>query len=310
MQLEKITAQVRPRPAWEAIDLGFMMIQRWFRTITTSWLAVTLPVFLVINYFYYDRPVLAVLIFWWLLPIFDRIPLHILSRALFGEVPSVKSILKESHRLLLPHIIKSLTLYRLDFARSYNLPVWQLERLSGKARRERADVLKKMQYSPAVGLSLICILIEIIIFTSLFGVVLMFLPEFYAEKMTDLIMDGEGVWWTGPLINLFVYLTFMLVEPFYVAGGFSLYINRRTELEGWDIEIIFRQLARRIQTFAKSAVLVIGFILVFCVAAPFTAVTGYAEEAQVEEVQMEKVQQVDSSLLTAISNKKAKKTID
>jgi len=30
-----------------------------------------------------------------------------------------------------------------------------------------------------------------------------------------------------------------------VASDFTLYLNRRTELEGWDIEIAFRQLAAR-----------------------------------------------------------------
>jgi hypothetical protein len=26
------------------------------------------------------------------------------------------------------------------------------------------------------------------------------------------------------------------IEPFYVAGGFAMYLNRRAELEAWDIE--------------------------------------------------------------------------
>ena len=56
--------------------------------------------------------------FEFLLPIFDRIPLHILSRALFGEVVTTKSLLKDWARILLPHLIKSLTIYRLDFARA------------------------------------------------------------------------------------------------------------------------------------------------------------------------------------------------
>jgi len=33
-----------------------------------------------------------------------------------------------------------------------------------------------------------------------------------------------------------------MVAPFYVASGFSLYLNRRMALEGWDIEIAFRRL--------------------------------------------------------------------
>jgi len=34
-----------------------------------------------------------------------------------------------------------------------------------------------------------------------------------------------------------------LIEPFYVAGGFALYLKRRTDLEAWDVELLFRRLA-------------------------------------------------------------------
>jgi hypothetical protein len=37
-----------------------------------------------------------------------------------------------------------------------------------------------------------------------------------------------------------------VVEPYYVAAGFSLYLARRSELEGWDIEVAFRRLSRRL----------------------------------------------------------------
>lgn len=263
MQLEKVTAQVRPRPAWEAVDLGFMMLQKWLRPTLVSWVVITLPFFVVINYFFYDRPVLAAFLFWWLLPIFDRVTLHILSRALFSEVISVRGLLKDWHRIFLPHLIKSLTLYRLDFARSYNLPVWQLEKLKGRARAERSRVLKKLQYSAAVGLGLMGLMMDFIVFVGLFGLVMMFMPEYYAGQMALALFEGGDVWWVGPVVNLFVYLTLLIVSPFYVAGGFSLYINRRTELEGWDIEIVFRQLLQRAGRFSQAAAWVFAFLIVF-----------------------------------------------
>ena len=37
-------------------------------------------------------------------------------------------------------------------------------------------------------------------------------------------------------------LALSIVAPFYVAGGFALYLTRRTELEAWDIEISFRRI--------------------------------------------------------------------
>jgi hypothetical protein len=36
-------------------------------------------------------------------------------------------------------------------------------------------------------------------------------------------------------------LVIIVVEPFYVAAGFAMYLNRRAELEAWDIEQEFRR---------------------------------------------------------------------
>ena len=32
----------------------------------------------------------------------------------------------------------------------------------------------------------------------------------------------------------------LVVEPFYVGAGFAMYLNRRVELEAWDVEQEFR----------------------------------------------------------------------
>ena len=37
------------------------------------------------------------------------------------------------------------------------------------------------------------------------------------------------------------------IEPFYVGAGFGLYLDRRTQIEGWDIEIAFRRMRLRLQ---------------------------------------------------------------
>jgi hypothetical protein len=33
----------------------------------------------------------------------------------------------------------------------------------------------------------------------------------------------------------------VVLEPFYVAAGFAMYLNRRVQLEAWDIEQEFRR---------------------------------------------------------------------
>jgi hypothetical protein len=40
---------------------------------------------------------------------------------------------------------------------------------------------------------------------------------------------------------------YMLVETLYVCMGFSLYINSRIEVEGWDIEIMFRGFSEKLK---------------------------------------------------------------
>ena len=266
MQIDKMTARVRPRKPWEAVDLGFMMVQQWWKNIALSWLLLTLPIFIFINAVLIDHEVWAAILFWWLKPLYDRIPLHIISRALFGNVVSLKATLKATPRLVFPHMIKMLTILRLDPTRSFNLPIWQLEKLKGNARVQRSSVLKKISGGSAFGLTFLCFLMELIFFFSLLALVFMFAPEYYTDAIGTALLPTEAnnVWWAGIVINFFIYLAYFVVEPFYVAGGFALYINRRTQLEGWDIEIAFRQLAQRVHKprhYGSAAVLLVAMTL-------------------------------------------------
>ena len=38
-------------------------------------------------------------------------------------------------------------------------------------------------------------------------------------------------------------MALLLIEPLYVAGGFALYLKRRSDLEAWDVEMQLRRLA-------------------------------------------------------------------
>jgi len=301
-----MTARVRPRQSWEAIDLGFMLVQQWWTKIAFSWVIFTLPVFILINFLLIDHYIWAMVVFWWFMPIFDRIPLHIISRALFGEIETNKKNLKSILKIILfPHFIKMLTFLRFDPGRSFNQPVWQLEKLRGKARAERARVLKKMTSGSAFALTVMCMLIEVILFISLLGLVFLLVPAAYTDALNAALSPSsiEENWWGGVSINFLLYLSFFIVQPFYVAGGFSLYINRRTQLEGWDIEIVFRQLAQRI---AKSSKYVAGFALTLSVMVGsllYPADPSFAAEK--DQMGLETFNSA-----SAITNAEARKTID
>ena len=59
-----------------------------------SWALLTLPLFAVLSLLLWQHPTLAILIFWWLKPAFERLPLYILSHALFGDTPTLRQALR------------------------------------------------------------------------------------------------------------------------------------------------------------------------------------------------------------------------
>jgi hypothetical protein len=73
MQLERLAITLRPRNAWEAVDLGYAMVQQWWRPVMKAWLAVYVPAVIIINLLCWQAPVAAVFILWWLKPAFDRV---------------------------------------------------------------------------------------------------------------------------------------------------------------------------------------------------------------------------------------------
>src|SRR3546814_2672705 len=101
------------------MDRGGLMSQQHRRLLMTSWAVVTLPVFALVSLLLWDSPSLAMFLFWWLKPAFDRLPLYILSKALFGETPTLKQTLRQWPALLKPQLLASLTWRRLSLSRSF-----------------------------------------------------------------------------------------------------------------------------------------------------------------------------------------------
>jgi hypothetical protein len=52
--------------------------------------------------------------------------------------------------------------------------------------------------------------------------------------------DESG--WSAFARNALVFTAISVIEPLYVASGFALYLNRRTNLEAWDLELAFRRI--------------------------------------------------------------------
>ncbi|MHC8291013.1 DUF4129 domain-containing protein [Pseudomonas sp. XS1P51] len=263
MRLSDATVVIRPRSTWEAMDLGVLLSQRHRRLLMTSWAIVTLPVFALLTLLLWDSPSLAAFIFWWLKPAFERLPLYILSKAMFGETPTLKQALRQWPRLLKPQLLASLTWRRLSLSRSFLMPVMQLEGLSGQARQQRLQVLLQRDGGAARWLTIIGVHLESALWIGLMVLFYMLLPQQVELDWSwqTLLSAATQDWrWLEHLTNVFYVLVLVVWEPIYVACGFSLYLNRRTVLEAWDIELVFRRLRQRMSS-AAITLLLAAFLL-------------------------------------------------
>ena len=251
MQLDRIEAIVRPRNSWESIDLGFSMMQRWWQPLYKVWFSLMLPFFFLLTLLFHDALWIAALLIWWLKPCYDRIILHFLSHALFGEQPNIWQTLTALPKLSKSRVLLALSFGRFDFARSFNLSVAQLENLRGKAASQRIRLLQKSTRNTAVWLTIVCLHFELVLYLSLFGLTFLMLPVAHDFDFFTSVFYGE-TFWVDFLNVFFGFIGLSIIEPLYVAGGFALYLNRRTHLEGWDIELMFRQIETKLNSSEKS----------------------------------------------------------
>lgn len=268
MQLDRLTVVLRPRNPWEAMDLGLAMARMHWKRIIVPWLVCVVPVALAVSVALQSYPWAASIVVWWLKPMFDRIPLFVLSRAAFGDLPGTRDVLKSLLPIWRRHLLHDLTIGRFNPARAFDMPVRDLEGLRGKPRRQRLKVLHTRTRSSAVWLTVVCIHFELAVMFSLVALIYLFIPEGpIAEGFVPAYLADDPSFWVLVLQSATYYLAMTLIEPFYVAAGFALYLNRRTILEGWDIEIVFRHLAQRVQrTAARAAQSVAGVCVAWVLA--------------------------------------------
>jgi len=257
MQLESIAANVRLRSSWEAIDLGFAMVRAWWAIIYTPLALVLLTLTtLFLVFIPYDYYWLTLLLLWWLKPFYHRLILHIISHRLFGESVTVSDANKK-----LPHLIfktglfSELTWRRFSLSRGFRLPIWQLENLRGKARRKRQNILVGNVHSDAVWLTIALFCFQIILTLSFFMLIWLFIPSYYSDDLFYRLISNQidGIGYSVEIIVVTGFVVVMVfVEPFYIAASFALYINRRTQLEAWDIELDFRKMSQRMTAADKK----------------------------------------------------------
>jgi hypothetical protein len=262
MELERISVVLRPRAAREAIDLGAAMLRANAAAVWSAWFAFTLPVFVLCNALgvLLGLPWLGLIVMWWLKPLFDRVPLYVLSRAVFERTPVWREALHGQGQWGWRSTLAALSWLRVDSNRALRLPLDLLEGAPRKQRMARWKVLRRRIVADTSLLTYGCLQFELVLFLSVWLLALLLIPNEWrplslAEFFRHDVRDASTTW---ILLGAAVaYLAMSAIEPLYVACGFALYLNRRTQLEAWDIDLAFRRMRARLQALGK----VLGVLL-------------------------------------------------
>ncbi|GEP44680.1 DUF4350 domain-containing protein [Brevifollis gellanilyticus] len=264
MRLEDLTIVLRPRLPWEAVDLGCALTRRDYGRVMLLWLITVVPVWLILAALFWDNPMAFGLIAWWLKPLYDRVPLFHLSRAAFGSRPTVRETLREWPRLWSRFLLPALLWRRFSLMRSFALPVLMLEGQKGKASHQRISTLASDGGSSGTGVTWVFIKLEIALWLGLTALASNLGPADGLPDFSALMQDPENYFqvtnaqqWFS---NVLYLIAMSVIEPFYVGAGFGLYLNSRTKLEGWDIELTFRRLAARLKPVVTALLMMALFL--------------------------------------------------
>lgn len=268
MRLDQLTVQLRARSPWEAMELGMALVRRHAGAIWRPWLWLSLPAFVLCNAlaFAIGKPWLAGLAMWWLKPLFDRVPLYVVSRAVFGAVPDTAATLRAQARWGGRPLLHYLSWRRFSAARSLYLPIDLLEGVAGErpgsrpgqVLRERRRVLGGAVYGNGALLTLVCANFELALSLACVMLVFMFVPFDYLPETARAawaLVAEQPPWWALLGLNAVAWLATSVIEPFFVGAGFGLYLNRRIQIEAWDVEIVFRRLRARLKAAAAGTAL-------------------------------------------------------
>jgi len=236
MQLNNLIIETRLRTAWSSIDLGLALGRMFWLRAFFLYLLVAMPVFALTRLLDDSYVFLPYVILWWCKPIFERPILFFMSRELFSQKTDFVQTISHFKEWFFSGLGWILTLRRLSVSRAMYAPITLLERPNSRQYSQRASVLGNKFSSESMWLTMVLYYVE-----QIFSIALLMLFYIFFPEQIDISLA-----WLNELRENNTYVDFgsllmmAAIAPFYVAAGFMLYISRRVELEGWDIEICFR----------------------------------------------------------------------
>jgi hypothetical protein len=221
------------------------------------------------------------LILWWLKPLFDRVILHIISIRFFENDANLSRLRRGLGKSIMRGLPGDLFWRRFSPLRSAMMPVRILE-LTGKPGKTSRNITERKKNLKTGG-------IDYCFFLSFWGIaveITLLIGEIlFLIVMTETFMDNSSSFFqliddSPAKAEIYIFalwcVNYMLVETIYVCMGFSLYINSRVEVEGWDLEIKFRSFAEK----HRKQILKSALLLVFCFACVVFPARTFADDWQ------------------------------
>jgi hypothetical protein len=240
VQVDALALRLRPRTPLEAADLGVRLCQRVARSIYLCYAMVALPVIAVALSTSAIASWMPTTMIWCAKPWLDRTILFVLSRAAFGQTTTSKDLLRARKQVWLDQLLFTLTVRRLSPWRSLTQPVYQLEGLSPWTARLRVRQIRRRGAGSGLMMTSVFGLAETALMLALLSLVFWLAPSGYQPDVSDWLW-GEPSELLTRIFAAAYAIAVLFLEPFYVASGFAMYLNRRAELEAWDIEQEFRR---------------------------------------------------------------------
>ncbi|WP_227430332.1 hypothetical protein [Psychrobacter sp. I-STPA6b] len=271
MNIEQMSVAIRPMTTMQAVDLGVMMARYWFLPLWKIWVGMALPFFIV---FYLGMTLLQIflsvptddswallgslggILFWWLKPIYEKPMVSWLGYALFSNPPSVKSSIKQGWCEIKKHAFTLLVRRRFSFNRQLMLPILMLENPEKSQFKPRFSLLAQGQSSTLTWHTLVMVNIEMIFTLGMLIFLLNLIPTTLMSAETFFTYLEVIPTWVEILWITLYFLAISLVAPFFIAGGFAVYLTKRCLLEGWDVELTFKQLRQRYVESQQSILLI------------------------------------------------------
>jgi hypothetical protein len=268
---------LRRRSLWEAADSGLLLWRRnlgyfipffalpfWICAFTLLSLSLTKTV--QPSGSFGNFPLFrAWFILWWLNPLFDRFILHVVAARYFEPYSSFPGLLRGLGGSICRGLPGDLLWRRFSPWRAAVMPLRVLERTAvrnGRTGKQPRVASRKRALSGGglhfcIFLTIWCPLLQwVLIAGETFFI-------FFIARQFNLTLPGSG----NPFAmgGLYYYtlwcVNYLVVESLYVCMGFGLYLNSRVEVEGWDIELLFRQFAERRRKAGFLALLLFALIL-------------------------------------------------